>query len=236
MLNESDMMLIERYLDDEMSAEERSMFIDRVKSELDLEKTLMQQAALLSSLKLHHEGDLRQEIGETLPPIKQGNMVWRYAAAISFLILSGVFAIFYLNNGYDREQLFQTYFTPYPYDPPARNGVETESSIAKNYAIGAYDQILNELVSKGDLNDRNNSHNLVIASAYMGLANWEKATPWIEVCTKSSDRLIENDALWLEAINQLMLDEVDAVMKLNKIAENPGPYRKEAIKLLEEIH
>ncbi|MBL0745405.1 tetratricopeptide repeat protein [Chryseolinea lacunae] len=142
MATENDILLVEKYFDDELTAVEKEQVMQRVAMDVQFKTLFDQEKVLIRAIR--HQGlrenltflkTLESNIDQQTPASR--SFKWYYLAAA----LAGTLAIvtFLVNRPDDPQQLFQSYFKPYPnvFEPTVRG---TEATTPRAEAFQAYEQ------------------------------------------------------------------------------------------------
>ena len=151
--------LIERYLDDDLSAEELVMFSEKLDQDPQFNKLYFEMDQLLEGIRRSAKrSTVEEKLGrlenalsitskaENVKSETQVIQLWdnvmKYkmavAASLSIIIVS-VFIITNTNTSRSSEELFRTYYTPYENIYGAKRGISEKEKL--QYAMMAYDQL-----------------------------------------------------------------------------------------------
>ena len=235
---------IERYLAEEMEAEELSRF----------EEKLATDAALKAEVRLHRElaESVTEQAGtekliEDLNEIhrespaeysKSGprKLLWAAAAVVLLFFLAWVVYDMLFDEGKDPQTLYAEYYEVYPALDQKRDANAESDEL--NQALASY--------RKGEyrkaLNGFQKSFSTPVASdfysgiCFMELQKPDSAIYFLSLVVDEGDNLLMNQAQWYLALSYLSQGEVEsAILILNKIITNEGSYLERARQLKSEL-
>lgn len=146
--DQHDIELIQRYLDREMTDEEKKELEFRLKEDQGLQSLYREQKELIEGIRYHHlTGKLDQlrSLEAALPPVQYNGtsfLLSRYGKALAVAAALALVTISYLliNRPEDPADLYTAYFEPYPnvFEPTQR--AAEESSDIRTTAFHEYDR------------------------------------------------------------------------------------------------
>ena len=167
--------LIERYLDDDLSAEELVMFSEKLDQDPQFNKLYFEMDQLLEGIRRSAKQSTIEEKLASLemalpvkakintdesdtPVIQIWNFMLQYktavAASLTLLIVS-VFVITNVNTTMSPEELFAEYSMPYEYISEAKRGISEKEKLEyalMEYNLGNYDEAI-EIFEDIQIND-----------------------------------------------------------------------------------
>ncbi len=159
---------------------------------------------------------------------------WKIAASIAIVlgVATLLWFFFFGNNPY--EDLYASYYTPFPVEDTTRGETDTDyKEVLSNYAKGEY-KIAITALEKAVTEEESNQFNLYLGNSYMNTNQEKKAIPIFEEIAKSN-KYYEN-AQWYLALTYLKLGDTKQVIAiLKELIQYNGIYKKNAIKLLEDL-
>lgn len=207
---EEDIVLIERYLNGELSNEELLAF----EQQLKVDKTLQQHLKILTDLK---EGivqagrnDLASEIRQwekNETPITRTIPIWKQSWTISIaaILLIGVTAILLWPQSENTSNLFDQYFEPYPnVVMPTVRGVEINDTTTIQKAYRAYDQedYAGAVQFFETLETKDEGTLLYLGNSYLMLNETKKAISVLEKLVNKQSQF-EEEAKWYLGLSYL---------------------------------
>jgi len=239
-LNEKHLELIDKYLIDDLSADELQLFNKELKNEA-FRNELLAQGRNLDTLDEIVNADLKAELlnnvnnSSKIDQKKKGLNKW-LLLGLSIILLS-IVTYFLLPSKTDRVFLADNYFTPYPPDTNIR-GVEdtkTFSAAMKSYANENYESAIDEFL---DINPRNENLEIYLACSYLKVDKFNEAN---KILNKLQSSIQNQEALqnieWYKTLSMLGLGKnQEAVSLLKKISVTKNHlFRDKALKLLTEL-
>jgi len=237
MLSETDFKLIEAYYDGSLSNEEILNFEKKLMADPALRNAYEEQHQLVHSLKTYEREKLKNEIKTRLskkPKTLRNNrkaLYYAMAASILVLLISTIGYRTWNIPTNTHEEIFQTYFEPYPLKSNSRS-TDNLSKGLLFYQNKEFANALPLLIQFGNQEDPENEYNLVIASAFLAIGEEEQAIPWAKATVASNDELFRYHGEWYLALTYFKSDSVKSKELLEKIIKSKSPYQKTAKKLL----
>jgi len=240
--NENDILLLEKFFDEEMNATEREQLMQRVKDDEPF-KALYEREKLLI-MAIRHDG-LKNNLGylQSLEaamerePIATTSRKWYYLAAAAITGTLVTLAVL-LSRPNDPEQLFQSYFTPYPnvFDPTVR-GEQTSplhSEAFQDYEQGHYAKAADEL---GALYKEHPDPGvlMLLGNANLMAGRVEEAKQNFITLNDKFDSL-DLQAKWYLSLCYLKTGDMEPARKiLRELGETDISYASKARELLEKV-
>ncbi len=245
--NEKDIMLVEKYFDQELSDAEVNLVNTRLETDANFKALFDQEKALIKSI--HYDGLLRdlemlKQVEKNIRHERPGVIktikwnTWYFKVAAALLILAVVGSLM-LPVQEDPEQLFQSQFTPYPnvFEPTLRGTDEvTERAEAfQAYERGDFETALagfNKILQNGKEPDV-----LFLAgNANLKLGNVEEAKNNFLTVIKDFDEL-DTQAKWFLSLCYLKEGDVGkAKMLLEELSGTEISYSNKAKELLKKVN
>jgi len=219
---------IERYLMNEMSAEEEQDFLLELKKDDTMREEMEAQREMQLSIEMGSMGEAMNEIHEGVASSSNspsGKNWIAIAAGFALLVSVGIWAV---NQGSQTENLFAEYATTDP-------GVPVPMSATDNYdfydgmvdyketnyqaALAKWDSLLAE-------NPENDTLNFYHGAALFNLENYRAAIPYFDTAEANSTSTIRDKAQWYRVLTGLKLDDKELVLG---IAPYPGSAYAERI-------
>jgi len=243
---EFDDITLQRYLDDDMSEQERKTFEKNIeenetlKNEVATYKTLAAGIAYQGKKAAWEKVQALEKQAEQRPtPVKPmgKNRLW-YAIAASVALLITAYFIFF-HTGSEPEELFAEYFEPYPALAYAPNRNDTVAENLKEQAFGAYsnenyDEAINlfqQILEKED-------EPVVwfyLGNAYLAGNQPENAIQAFNK-TLENNTDVTNQSQWFLALSYLANNNPDrAVDVLEQLSNTNSTYKNKAEQLLQTL-
>ena len=231
--------LIEKYIQNRLSQDEKSEFEKLLINDLDFKKEVDLHVNLKKVAQHEDTADFKKLVSnfETVKPQQRINYT-KWLAAASIVLLVGLTYIFNLNDTTSSNDLFNNYFEPYRnvIQPIERsNTQQNEKTMAfMAYEKGEYTKAVN-LFTNLYSNTKEPYYLFYKANALLKLEKADEALPLLREHLKTKDTLTEKTQ-WYMALAYLKLeDKVNAKKLLQKVITE-GKYKtKEAEKLLKEF-
>lgn len=233
---------LERYLDKEMSREEKEAFELSLKTDKELQRKLEIQKEIREALKEEDIMQLRERMKETMrQPVKKKIAWYKVAAVLIPLLLLGGWIINHF-TGRTTDDLFQEYYLPYTpisnsrssYDYAFEDGeIRTAIDAYSQKKYGAAAKKFAEIdATKIDSPDIQ----LQMACSFL-LSNREiQAIEIFKDIAESDHPLYAQKAEWYLALTYLKNNQIkDAKVVLMKISVSNHYKSKEAIEIMEKM-
>ena len=244
--NEKDIMLVEKYFDQELSEAEINLVNTRIETDGNFKAIFNQEKTLIKAI--HYDGLLRdlemlkkveRDIHHKAPirkTIQLNAWYFKVAAALTIFAIAASL-IFPIEE--DPERLFQSYFKPYPnlFEPTMRGSDEgmepAEAFLA--YDNGDYQRALvgfKEILKNG--NDPGVL--LLTGNANLKLGNIDDAKNNFLILIKNYDEL-DTQAKWFLSLCYLKEGDVDqAKMMWEELSGTEISYSNKAKELLKKVN
>lgn len=243
--SETDISLVEKYFDEELSDFEKENFTHRLANDPNFKSFVDEEKALIRAIRyqglkcdLSFLKSLEVEIHKSTKKTESASKIWYYAAAalVGILIMA---KIFLFPPAETPDQLFEAYFKPYPnvFEPTVRG---TDVTNTRKEAFQAYEQgdyqtavtlfkeILQTSNEPGVL--------LLLGNANLILGNVDEATENFITLSNDFDEL-DLQAKWFLGLCYLKGGDVEHMTKiLQELGETEISYAEKAKELLEKIN
>lgn len=244
----NNMELIDQYLKDHLSPEDREDFEDHLKNDPEFRQGFEQHKTLVDGIKLHGRKTLRNKMkgwDDEMIALNDGinngkklhSFRWYYAAAaITFLIVS--LAIIYSNLDSGYEKVLAAHYQPYIYIPDAQRGEgrasDPNESIFMSYDRGEYKQTITS-INEIDEADRTDIMNFLLANSYQAEKEYQNAIQVYEKIIESKSFYLSG-AQWYVSLCYLSINQPDkAVPILNELKNSNSSYAPKSKELLMEL-
>lgn len=245
-LNDDDYLLIEKFINNELSDEDSLRLKERQKD-----------PAFSNELKLHqhtgeaineyHSKNLRAELKQRLEEIPADDLrakrrsAFMYWAAASIMVCA-IVGYFVLRSGNSSDKnLFDSYFKAFPATIITR-GSDDESSDAalKKYQAGDYEGaalIIQPLIAKESNIDEKHKLKLLLGNCWLKLNEASKAKKCFKEIMEDSDTQFRQHGEWYFALSLLKNKQRDSSMLiLNNISHSNSIYAKQADDLAKKLN
>lgn len=252
-LSEKDILLIEKFIDNDLSGEEREIFDQRIKDSEFNDELRFQERIAKSIHRVHHDelkAGLKAQLADKnysndghVGGHKKANYIY-WAAAVIVFICVGYYAVF--NNAVENSPaaLFVSYYKPYPVTTATRGQFDGLNHPAlKKYHVGEYQQaavMLEELV-RDRARDFNESFlQLLLGNCYLNTGRLEEAKHRFLQVKNSGESIFRQHGGWYYALTLLKEDSLhEAASWLKEIETSGSVYSRQARELrskLEEVN
>jgi tetratricopeptide (TPR) repeat protein len=226
-ISQKELEAIEKFIFQQMNAEETAAFTKKLNSDLALQHKLetvklllvgIQEAELEKKLEEFHNGMLSTKKNRFQQPTKTF-AIKKWLVAASVLVIVGLGMLLFWNRDTKGEKLFAAYFQPEP-------GLISEMGTSDNYLfnramvdykIGDYDAALLTWESLLASKPENDTLNYFIGSAWLAKEKEETAIAHFKKVIANENSFFKNDALWYTGL---------ALLKSNKKMEALGFIEK----------
>lgn len=240
---------IERYLQGALEGEELLRFERALDEDAALAEEVKLQRSVSNLLSEEGVGELDQKLSELRgeyaaegPKLLPFRKMWFVAAAV--LVLGIAYIGFFKTAGLiDGEQLYISYFEPYPADNAVRSqGADSTQIDQLKTALDAYSKGDLEEAARGFLGYLYLQETDARASFYLGVTLLsqgyaDKAEATLGAVAERSDSIYSDPARWYYALSLIRQGKRSSARKeLQKLSRNAkGKFRKLADDLIEEL-
>ncbi len=236
--------LIQRFLDNEMSQEERKLFEDQLKKDTSLQEEVLLYRKVNNALKDSSLEDFKTELNQIHrehfhTPIIKSIRVWRYAAAIVLLALIGS-VIMFMNSGSDPLKAYDKYYEALDFFNSKRAGKLNERSEFdhsmeaynnKQYQL-AYEKLSALLHKEPD----NLALKLYLGVSAIEIGQIEKAEELFKNILYTNDPFYIQEAEWYLSLIYIKQNKIEKARPLLiGITERNGNYAEKAQQLLDDL-
>jgi hypothetical protein len=240
-----DLQLIEKFIDGELSADERKLFQQRMNDDA-FAKQLHFYRAVTDSVRIVPEQELKQKFKQRLEQQRahetgtgesSGRNYYWAAAVLAIAIASTLFLI--VQRPDSSEKLYLAYYQPYPISGITRDGSEEKQDPAVTaYGSGDYGRaaLLLEVKIAEATTSNAGELKLILGNCYLQLGQQNKAAQLFKQVMQGDDPLLSADASWYFALAQIrMSDMANAKVTLQSLMASNSAYRRQAAQLLEDL-
>jgi tetratricopeptide (TPR) repeat protein len=243
---------LDRYLRDEMDAQERQQFEEQLAADTTLTEDLELQRDTVAGIGLDGSQALKKRLqaveanlASPAPmavsakrPNRRFLTTWvAVAASLLTVVLLGYL---FLIPPTSPEDLYVAYHKPFPnLINPAQRSVEVEEETLLEQAVRAYDaqRYDQALALFAQSNDSSTpGHTFYYAASYLESGQPERAIPLFERVVQDEAGLFYEPGQWYLALAYLRANRPEAALPhLQILAEQEGDYTEQAVSLLDEL-
>jgi tetratricopeptide (TPR) repeat protein len=243
-LSENDIELIEKYLDQVLTDEEKILFDNLMISSKEFVSQLELAKSTVSALREKHNTKIKDDLKtiyqatKSEKPHKTDKKFYWMAAAILILTLSPALYWYFVPNTSNQE-LYMAHYEVYPASPNVRGegSTTTLASAMEYYRNADYKRALDLFMEYHEANTQFDQILLYIGNCYLNLDETNKAIVYFKKGQKSDDAIIKKTSSWYLALCYLNTEQLDKCQDLlNMIIYENELYAKEAKVLINEIH
>ncbi len=236
MISDKDQLLVEKYVDGQMTAEEVRDFQERINAEPAIASAVKAYQISLDAVDLLVEDHLDKKLASLRlevqsSPIKKLNPWKKWGAiAASFLILIFAAGGIY-SNQFSSKNLSQNYFERYE----AATRSDNTDPAMQSFQEGNYQDAI-QLFRAAVQNDPDDmTSRFYLAQSYFEMGEYELASKEFEAVYNSDDIRYREAAQWNAVLSQINFNEAQARQNLKVILESESSYQQEAKELLQKI-
>ena len=236
--------LIEKYIQNKLSPEEKLMMDELLQNDADFERELTLQANLKVAIKKDDDDNFRNLISELESKAKMERPMLRrtyvkWLAAASLVLLLGLSYFLTLDQKVSTNELFASYFEPYRnVVQPLERGSDQqdEKSLAfLAYEKGEYEKAI-MLFSELYATSKEPYYLFYKANAMLKLERAKEAIPLLLEHLQTKDTLTEKTNWYLALAYLKLNDKSNARITLEKVLADGNYKSTEAQKLLKELN
>ncbi|MCG8701408.1 MAG: hypothetical protein MI922_25375 [Bacteroidales bacterium] len=253
---EENIDLIERYLDNRLSAEELTEFEQRKIDDKKFNELVTEMNTLVQGIRFSEREKLRKELADLeagLPEVETEveaktekskviflkRRVFQMAVAASIVIAFGLFYVL-RPTALSGDDIFNEFYKPYP---NIIHGVERsvipeltlEQKAYYNYEAGNYQEAIALFDEFLQENSNDNYARFYKAVSYMGLGDYVQTIPQLEVLIAEDIELI-NQAQWYLGLALVKTEQNEkATEVLTKLSQSTSSYASKAQQVLYKL-
>lgn len=233
-------LLLEKYFENSLSAEEQIEFKKLFKDDEDFTKAFAFERDVKKAFTLNERAKLKQKLKsfDEVKTVKLSTSKWYYAAAC--LILIAGFSVWLSLKQASNEELFQTYYQTYPnVVAPTVRGTQLEN--IKTKAFEAYDngeyQLAAKLFDEIYTKDQSDFALLYQSLSLMELKQYDAAKRNFKKFDYAKNDQFSNYFKWYLALAELQTnDKESAITLLKELSSVANPMQEMAKKLLTDLN
>lgn len=238
-LSDSEIELIEKYIDNSLSDEESNLFQQKIQQSIKFSDQLELAQKAINDIKEGYQALSKKELFEIYHQSKKDrqnkvrfNNRTFIAASVSLLML----CMFYWYGSYYKanDTLYYAYYEVYPATPSARGGHETTNLAMDYYRMQNYKEALMYFAPETFQDE--DQLMLYTGNCYLNLNEEKRAIETFTQGLESKDQVVRNYAKWYLALSYLKDKQPEkAKNELSEIVKENQIYSEEASSLLEQI-
>jgi hypothetical protein len=244
-LSENDYLLIEKFINNELSNEERVLLNERRKDPA-FSKELKLHQDTGDAIKEYHSKTLRTELKQRVKEIPVSDLrarrrsIFMYWAAASVMVCA-IAGYFILRSGSSSDKnLFDSYFKAFPATIITRgNDDESSDAALKKYEKGDYEGaalIIQPLIEKEKNIEEKHKLKLLLGNCWLKLNETHKAKKCFKEIMEDSDTQFRQHGEWYFALSLLKNKQRDSSqLILDKIIHSNSIYARQADDLSKKL-
>ena len=238
--------LIESYLEGEMSVREQMEFENLLRNDPELMKAFLFRKNLNEAITENDVMDLRDNLNsitseESLFKHSKKIRIYSAVAAVAAVLIA-VSIIFFSNDPFNKEDLYDQYYSKYPSIVNARSFVDSEEEKIflqsfESYENGEFEKAIRQM---RQLLQKDESNNLLLF--YLAISELEQgqltdSEKHLKQLIANSNHIFLEQAHWYLALNYLKQNKTeDSKIVLNLIINQKFSMHQEAESLLRKIN
>jgi hypothetical protein len=240
--------LIEQFLNGELDDDEKASVEKTIRDDADFAREVEMQKLLMDGIRYSGRKKFREKLktwdeellqegdsGEVTP--RSRTLRWYYvAASLSVIVIAA--GILLTNMGTDYAKVSSLHFKPYQHLPTStRGGTDDQNAlerIIQDYDQGNYNETIQQIQAL-DPGDQTELSNFILANSYQAIDEFQKAITLYDGIIKSHG-LFEYPSRWYVALCYLSIDQYGkAKPLLEELAASNSSYSREAKDLLKDL-
>lgn len=231
-----------KYLDGEMSPDQRSEFEDRLKSDSEMKKMYDLLKLIYKTIDIDNEKDLSEKVNNAYEKhirIRRLKVYLYTVSAAAVVALLVVFYFSYFNQAVSTQELFSQNYQPYKIENTIRGKISEKGQFEKaieQYESGDYKDALNTLSSlSGDSTDQR-IVSFISGQIYLATGDCKEAITSFNICLADSKCSLSEHAQWYLALSYLKCDQIENAKKeFNIVIESSEYYREKSEAILSSL-
>lgn len=213
---------IERYIKNEMSAEEKVRFENDLKSNPELYKAYEDQREIQMAVEIGALSESLDEIHNEVVGAQKSskNNWWAIAAGIAIIIAAGIYLF---QEGSQQDQLFATYSTTDPGLPVPMSSVDhyVFYDAMVDYKAEKYEVAIKKWKGLVRAEPKNDTLNYYVGSAYYNLESYNEAVKYFDKIDPESESDLRFKSQWYKILSWIKLDEKEKILAQKPYAGSP---------------
>jgi tetratricopeptide (TPR) repeat protein len=235
-----DKALIEKFIDNDLTAEELLIFNSR-KKDNDFLNELKFQQTIVESIQLVNLKEERSRLKSMLmmPAPKSTPVIlfkhWLGIAASIILLLAAIF--FVSRNTTTPQSLYVTYYKPYPINL-TRDETQLMPAFTEYYSQNYLEAsvLLEELLSQKDNNSSLARIHILLGNCYLNTDRLDKALVNFKAAMNSDDAILKQHGQWYYALVLLRQNRINETSKLlSEVIQSRSLYATQAQALADAL-
>ncbi|MEO1518468.1 MAG: hypothetical protein AAFV95_25850 [Bacteroidota bacterium] len=241
----NDQQWIERYMDGELSEEERQQFEQRLGKDTELARAFQLEKDLMDGIEaqgnvqlrgyldgLHDEWQETKKVDEAPAKPQKNNRQWLWAG-LAMIVLLGFVLLLWRQSAPSPEKLYAQYAqTTFSFTQKSQDS-QLASEAEQLLAAGKYKAalpLLNQLI------DQDPTIQYRMARAFANVASGQSAAALIELDELAAQNsFYRNDIFWYKALAHLRQNNLPATRQSLQSIEKSSKRHPQAVQLLEEL-
>lgn len=243
-LDDNDITLIEKYIDNALSQGEAELFNSRLKDQTFYDEFKLQEA-VAGSLKVVYRKKLKDELKQRLPEIRNDVVPFRkrqyfyWAASVAVItVISLIF--FFIQRQHSAGSVFVAMYKPYPAAPVTRGQAEVpEHPAFEMYRRGNYQEaatMFNQLISENNPAFNETLLQLLLGNCYLNTDHFDQAAICFKNVMDSRQGILEQHGKWYYALTLLKDNKIDqSVSVFTEIRDSESIYSHRAQEAIDQL-
>lgn len=242
-LSDSDLALIEAYIDRDISDEQQEVFQERMANCEAFRREVILQEAVVKSLYKEKRNAIKEELKKwtNQPEVKKRSKKQKKTPIIRICIgvaasLFAAISLFFMQNQHNAGHLYAGHYINYPSEVVARGDANVSYKTAVNfYALDDFSKAEKEFELLLEEED-NASYRLYLANCYMKTEKWDKAEKSLLQIVSSGTELV-HEAKWFLSLVYIKENDLKKSKKLlEEVSADHKVYSSSANDLLKELN
>lgn len=235
---EDDIELIDRYMEDLLSIEEKEAFEDRLKADENFKETVKHYMIGVEAVIQETDKDIKSDLRGFLDNTQTKSTQWglyKYAAVVT-LVICGFLVFKLLERGNDPlTDEPEHYMEPFPGAWLKRSVTPINEAIVK-YNDKEYIEALPRLLTAAKSELSPSTFHLMVGNCYLFTEQYDTALEWFGKMSDAKNTLDIEHGQWFSAIAKYKSGQVDAArLDIKDLAKNSQYYKEYAAQFLEVL-
>ncbi|OFX49608.1 MAG: hypothetical protein A2046_05950 [Bacteroidetes bacterium GWA2_30_7] len=239
-------ILIERYLDGELSEQEKLQFELDIKTNKELANDLLLHKEIRKALADEEIIDLREKLNnisdkfhEKERKTKKKKQFAIYLSS-SLIVISLITSFYIYDKKYTNDELYNMYYEHYDAGTITRGEIKSSKEIYTNalrtYDIGKYVDAIKLFEQISDSSEYYISKEYFTGLSYMELLNFEKAIIHFEPLLDNNESIYYENIIWFTGLCYLKTNQNEkAKQQFTKLLDKNSGFQKNSKEILEKI-
>ncbi|OFX18540.1 MAG: hypothetical protein A2033_02440 [Bacteroidetes bacterium GWA2_31_9] len=243
MTNEEITILIESYLDGELSEQEKLQFEQELKTNKELANDLLIHQEIRNALGDEDLIDLREKLSiirDDYHRKEKKKKLFTVYASSSIIVIAFITTFLFYNKSYTNDELYNMYYEHYDAETITRGEVKPTIEIFTNalriYDKGKYAEAIKLFEQISDTSVFYQPKEYYTALSYMELQNFDKALNHIEPLLQNNKSSLRENIMWFSGLCYLKTNQNDkAKQQFKSLLNTSTYYQKKSSEILEKI-